>query len=685
VREWDRFGKLYLAPASEVPLTDRHQLLPVPKDETTDRIVHDRRPRNAKEVPLAGRSKVLCSGHSFVDFQLGPPGPGADQLRVTSDDLEDYYPSFDASVARARTNALAREFDIEQFRDFRASQRRPDLAGTKVVACMRGLVPGDLNAVDWAQEAHENLLATSGAYQPSTRILNGSPFPRGAHVEALVLDDHVALSRQPAASRRVPGSVAASFARAGEAYERVGLGQHPSKSKRGVLHALALGQEILGSAGWTGAERSRRASLAQISLRAGISGVVTGAFLRRLLSGWTHCLLARRVLLCLIGDSFRALPDLEEDNRVFALSPKIRNELLILALMAPAMTTNLRAQHSDQLVATDASEHGLGACCTPVDPSLHAEFWRHREQRGSYTWLSGPSACALFAHGSERDIEDLNETLRTRDAPIARVMIETFDFIELCCGPDEADGSPPPLSGAVARAGLHVGPKVDIKQHPLWDLGSLRVLEWLLFLVRRGRVWLVHTAAPCTTFSVARCPRLRSRDTPGGFDPKEPCTALGNLVLLRSMALLFAIWKLSPFHGSHEHPKSAYSWQWRRIGWLFEQDSCDLIWLSMCSFGAPFRKDTRLGLVRAPFLKPLARPCTGFHSHVRLEGALCSRAARYPDGFAQEYATLAYAAFVRDPPTLGGEDISRVRDDASGGSELVWFNEVMRSSDWEFF
>jgi hypothetical protein len=101
VREWDRFGKLHLALASEVPLTDRHQLLPVPKDEAVDRIVHDRRPRNAKEVPLAGWSKVLCSGHSFVDFQLGPAGPGADQLRVSSDDLEDYYPSFDATIARA--------------------------------------------------------------------------------------------------------------------------------------------------------------------------------------------------------------------------------------------------------------------------------------------------------------------------------------------------------------------------------------------------------------------------------------------------------------------------------------------------------------------------------------------------------------------------------------------------------
>ena len=29
---------------------------------------------------------------------------------------------------------------------------------------MQGLVPGDLNAVDWAQEAHENLLASRGTY-----------------------------------------------------------------------------------------------------------------------------------------------------------------------------------------------------------------------------------------------------------------------------------------------------------------------------------------------------------------------------------------------------------------------------------------------------------------------------------------------------------------------------------------
>ena len=111
-------------------------------------------------------------------------------------------------------------------------------------------------------------------------------------------------------------------------------------------------------------------------------------------------------------------------------------------------------------------------------------------------------------------------------------------------------------------------------------------------------------------------------------------------------------------------------------------DGCELLWLSMCSFAAPYRKDTHLGLVRVPFLRPLAKPCSGFHSHVRLSGSLCSQAARYPDGFAQEYAACVYAAFMKEAPALGQDDIEHARANASGGFELVWFNEVMRSSGW---
>ena len=211
-----------------------------------------------------------------------------------------------------------------------------------------------------------------------------------------------------------------------------------------------------------------------------------------------------------------------------------------------------------------------------------------------------------------------------------------------------------------------------MKQLPFCDLGSFRVLEWLLFFVGRGRLWLLHTAALCTTtFSIARQPHFRSKAKPEGFDLRESKTKLGNLILLRTMAVLLAIGRLTPFHGSHEHPKSAYSWQWDKIKRLFEIVGCEILWLSMCSFAAPFRKDTRLGLVRALFLRPLAKPCSGFHSHVRLSGILCSQAARYPDGFAQEYTACAYAAFMTEAPALGQDDIEHARANSSGGFELV--------------
>ena len=258
---------------------------------------------------------------------------------------------------------------------------------------MQGLVPGDLNAVDWAQGAHENLLFSRGAYAPHTRILNGAPFPRGPHAEALVLDE---LSRggQPRLGECPLPWRLRLFARA-RRIRKWGWVNIPASRSGGFFTPLLWGRRSWAARG--GQELRDplvlRSLSSQLSLIAASSGVVTGAFLRRLLSGWIHCLVARRVLLRFIGAAFRALPDLENDNRVFLLTSKVRSEILLLALMAPAMTTNLRAQRSDCLVATDASEHGLGACTSSLDPALHAEFWRHRGQRGAYVHMVGWPRC----------------------------------------------------------------------------------------------------------------------------------------------------------------------------------------------------------------------------------------------------------------------------------------------------
>ena len=92
----------------------------------------------------------------------------------------DYYPSAVATEARASTNVVAHARPPACFRGTRAFD---DIASrcarsgvplpAKVVACLRGLPMGDLNAPDWGAEAHTRLLTRAGTYAPAHRLING--------------------------------------------------------------------------------------------------------------------------------------------------------------------------------------------------------------------------------------------------------------------------------------------------------------------------------------------------------------------------------------------------------------------------------------------------------------------------------------------------------------------------------
>eukprot|EP00959_Pyramimonas_sp_CCMP1952_P138942 2908474-Pyramimonas_sp.AAC.1 len=77
---------------------------------------------------------------------------------------------------------------------------------------------------------------------------------------------------------------------------------------------------------------------------------------------------------------------------------------------------------------------------------------------------------------------------------------------------------------------------------------------------------------PCTSFSAARHPRLRSRSRPWGFDPSSTPTWLGNVLFrLGTLALLAHL--LSGYGtGLHERPLTAYSWFTRIVEFLLSHD-----------------------------------------------------------------------------------------------------------------
>ena len=672
VRRMDEFGKLHLAAPADAPKEDRMSLIAVYKSEARDRTVWDRRRRNWKEVHLRGGARDLPGGYNLAEFELLP---GQNAL-LFGDDLRDFYPSFDAPPARAVTNALALEVSPAEVKGTRALRRFAGQPPALLVPCAASLVMGDLNAVDWATAAHREILESAGALPREEQVLQGRPFPRGPCAHALVIDDHVAVvasdgKRSPAAER-----AAAAFDRAGPAYEAAGVHRHPDKQVRGAPEGVLIGAEILGREGYIGAERLRRVHLSALTLLVLSTGIVTGALLRRLVSSWVYVLLFRRPLLCLLGAAFKELPDIRQDSLVFKLSAATRQELAQLAALAPAMCTNMRASHSDQLIATDASSFALGATAAPLPPAVHQALWRHRERRGWPTHLCGKQGEWIRACAPERVAAEFEEEVAARYVAqdYSRNLVERFDVLELCCGKGA------PFLAACARMGLRCGPRIDLLLHPMWDLRSGRVIEWVLHLVSNNRVRYIHCGAPCTTFSIARHPRLRSVARPLGFHPAEPCTLLGNVLLFRTLLVLWACRRSGTVWGTHEHPASAYSWKIPQVRELFDGPGCGTMNLSMCQYGMPYRKNTRFGLVDAEFLRPLGRQCCGGHAHVELQGAATTRASAYPPLLCQEWAELVAAKIASVPD---GGDV-QVPDAAppAGAFESLAFNELVRSAPW---
>ena len=60
------------------------------------------------------------------------------------------------------------------------------------------------------------------------------------------------------------------------------------------------------------------------------------------------------------------------------------------------------------------------------------------------------------------------------------------------------------LSATLASVGLNIGPVFDIKNGPQYDLTRRSTQQWVLSLIRSGRVWAIHLGTPCTIWSVAR-------------------------------------------------------------------------------------------------------------------------------------------------------------------------------------
>jgi hypothetical protein len=664
-RRWDAVDRLRIYPAHAVPRLRRSALTAVKKDMEYDRLILDRRGPNSEESHVGRASQGLAPGWRLTDLELAQDS----NVLLYSTDLTEMFFAFRVSEARGLTNCVAAEVPFREVADTKAARvfkRAYPGHGprSKVLLALFTEPMGDLNAVDFAQEAHAAVLEAGGSWSPDVRVLGQTPLPRGPWLEMLTVDDHCGIAMVPRTGATSEGQskAEASFAAADAIYSQTpGLNVHPSKGVRGASQGVILGAEVDGVAGTVGSQQARRLALVRSTVLLARAGRCRGRSLRQLVGGWTFAACFQRHALSVFGEVYRALGDPKLDHEFLVLDRRVRAELLAMACLAPVLQVNIRARVVPKLYCTDASPSGGGIVSAPVSASLASELWRRRALRGGHTRLATPTEAYLIEKGDS----DAAASAVRLDGPAGALPVY-FDVLDVCSGPHA------PLTRAASERGLVVGPRLDKQRHGYWDILNDGLFSWLIQVVAAGRVLYLHLGPPCTTFSLARKPALRGKRCPYGFEPSELKTFTGNKLYLRCLTLL-RLQCLAGHPGSLEHPATSLA---RYLPPMLCADGrwLETICLSMCQFGAPWRKDTHLHTVNAPFLRQLGRRCAGGHDHTPLVGSTTTKAAEYPRELCAEWAALILEhrrhVDAEWPPKSPPPDTS--------ATESVWFNSLLR-------
>ena len=155
-------------------------------------------------------------------------------------------------------------------------------------------------------------------------------------------------------------------------------------------------------------------------------------------------------------------------------------------------------------------------------------------------------------------------------------------------------------------------------------------------MLKVGRFRSIMLEPPCTTFSPAAHPAVRSYQLPKGFNRKCGKTLLGNCLAFRCLAISYAA-KRYRRPSLLEQPflsKMAWLSFWR---FLLEQMGFEELVIASCAFGISLLKQFR-SLVQGLDVQSMTRRRRGGHKRVRIEGKLTKASAVYVPALAMHFA-----------------------------------------------
>ena len=304
----------------------------------------------------------------------------------------------------------------------------------------------------------------------------------------------------------------------------------------------------------------------------------------------------------------------------------VAQEFVLLGILAPFMCADLSAPISTSVYASDASDLKGAIVKSEVGGDLARGLWRTGRKKGGYTRLLSREQALLAKIDSQWEEDVPEEKIEHPSKPLAM----RYHFIEICGGAGK-------ITKYADKEGLVVGPVIDLDRSPAFDLCLLQLLSWLCFMVEGGRLDSFFLAPPCTTFSPAAFPSLRSYAMPRGFNPTERRTLLGTTLALRSLALMLVAARTRVI-GLLETPRrSKLAWLQE---WIYFLDAliADETWLASCNFGSIHQKEFRLLGCNVEMTR-LNFPCTRDHTHVKIEGKYTRPSATYTDQLAWMFAS----------------------------------------------
>ena len=487
-----------------------------------------------------------------------------------------------------------------------------------------------------------------------------------------MIDDYFAIAKIPR-GLLVDDPALDCFERCKKKYKELGILGSDDKDVVGADEAKIIGAYVNGSSRATdkghvllSAPPAKRFSLSWLTLQISQLTHTTDSLHLCLLGGWTSVLMFRRAFMSILQRSFH-LVDLDHFDaslpQLVSLPRNVVNELVLLAVLVPLMTSDLAAVFSEHIFATDASLAKGAIVRTRVSTDLARCIWRACRSKGGYSkLLTAPQAVLSRCF-------DFEETDIPREEKITRPSAFRFDFIEIFAGAAT-------VTKHVAMLGFSVGPPIELSYSEELDMKQLHVLEWILHLIQNHYVKAFMIEPPCTTFSIMRNPPLRSASSPFGFDPYDPQTRDGTELAHKSFEVMQS-GEYNGVTGILENPWTSKIKFLPGYEIVAKGDHCDVVRCDSCAYGSIHLKSFLFMCVWAE-VAPISKRCDGSHSHVLVQGQYTKQSATYVEDLAAALA-LVFAAGIRHL----NDFLDHAQVPKCEGLESQLVNELCCSMPWE--